>query len=289
MLAKPAIDNVTAVTSLISTTDITTVMPTGSGSDSAILLPGLTTFRKSNNTKFDPTTLSAADVPVGLVQGMAGNAVVLQALQWGINGSELSFDTPLTIRAYVGDSFDGQTLYIYRSSSLAGGWGTDGIFPAACQVSAGYCVFQSTKSAYFAIVQIILPSPTPTATPAPTGLPAPTSASSPSSSNAAAGPSATPAPQPQSFLRQVFNQPQSLIPQILRVFYADENGKLPLSGIFTSVKTWVESWRATLLVEIYGGKESTAMVAQNKVKCDINNDDKCDLKDLSILLYYVGK
>lgn len=292
LLVKPPTDIMTAVTLLSSTTDITTLIPTGSGSNSALTMAASSTLFRFNNAKFDPTQLTAEPIDPVIIQGFPGNAVVEQAFEWGIAGTTVAFTAPLSVNVYVGPTLEGQTLYVYRSESLASGWGTTGIVnPAACVVAGGTCSFQTTQSSYFAVVHYILPTPTP----GPTAIPPPTLTPTPGPPGI--GPSATPAPvqamtqsvQPVSFWDQFVRSPQAIIPQALRVFYADESGKIPVTHIFTVVKTWVDSWRELVTVEIYGKKDQSGIVDQNKVKCDINNDGQCNLTDFSILLYYVGK
>lgn len=61
------------------------------------------------------------------------------------------------------------------------------------------------------------------------------------------------------------------IPSILNFFGFDKYQKFNRDEIFSIIKMWVEE----------GKKE--------KGTCDINNDNKCDARDFSILLYYMKK
>ena len=72
---------------------------------------------------------------------------------------------------------------------------------------------------------------------------------------------------------------------MVAVFDTDGDGKIEVTEVFTVVKTWVEEWRSALVEEI-----SPETLATKKTKnCDLNHDKVCNLIDLSILLYYIGR
>lgn len=98
---------------------------------------------------------------------------------------------------------------------------------------------------------------------APTATPAPTATSTPTSEV-----TATPSPVPT---------PRSVIPLVVAVFDIDGSGRIEVTEVFEAVKGWVEEWRGVLKEE------------KELKKCDINRDQRCNLIDLSILLYYVGR
>jgi hypothetical protein len=128
------------------------------------------------------------------------------------------------------------------------------------------------------------PTPTPTSTPTPTLTPTPTEVAATSTPAPAAtstpGPAATSTPTPTST-----PIPTPAIPAVVAVFDIDGSGKIEITEVFTVVKTWVEEWRSALGEEI-----SPEALATKKTKnCDLNHDKVCNLVDLSILLYYIGR
>lgn len=78
----------------------------------------------------------------------------------------------------------------------------------------------------------------------------------------------------------------SIIPPSLKFFDLDESGKIEVTEVFTAVKSWVDEWRDVLIEEIAVAKGEIFEKKEVK-KCDVNNDDRCNLTDLSILLFYV--
>jgi hypothetical protein len=73
----------------------------------------------------------------------------------------------------------------------------------------------------------------------------------------------------------IFRESELLLPQ-LEVFDSDQDGVINASEVFLAIKRWLGEWQLVRTNE------------QNK-KCDINNDTVCDLRDLSVLLYYVDR
>jgi len=114
-----------------------------------------------------------------------------------------------------------------------------------------------------------LPVPTSTPTPIP-----PTPAVTASSSVASSAVPST--PTPTSISKKPTTKPN--LPFLIRVFDIDGDDKIEADELFPSIKLWVGEWRNVLLKASVEGK-----------KCDLNNDNKCDLKDFSILMYYVGR
>jgi len=97
---------------------------------------------------------------------------------------------------------------------------------------------------------------------APTVTPGPTATSTP-------GPAATSttAPTPT---------PTPALPILVSIFDIDNSGKIEIAEVFTAVKSWVEEWKETL-------------IGKRPKKCDVNQDGRCNLVDLSVLLYYIGR
>jgi len=136
------------------------------------------------------------------------------------------------------------------------------------------------------------PTPTLTPTPTPTLTPTPTSAASAAEAPAATntpGPAATSTPAPAATATPV---PTPAIPAVVAVFDIDGSGKIEIAEVFAVVKTWVEEWKEALLEEVKVVQEGWVGVtpAPREIKkCDLNRDRRCNLVDLSILLYYIGR
>jgi len=79
-----------------------------------------------------------------------------------------------------------------------------------------------------------------------------------------------------------------LIPLALNFFDSDKNGKIETAEVFAAVESWVEIWKETLIEEI-PKPEGKSFEKEEVKRCDINNDTKCNIVDLSILLFYVQK
>ncbi len=136
--------------SLTVTGDITINVPSGSGT-SRIILPSGTVISKVNGENIDGSVLTAISTPENALSGLASGAVVDGALQWGIANLGLQFDKPITLSIFVGDSFNGRTLNVVRSTSGSDGWTNDGIVPpATCVVANGLCTFNATEASYYA-------------------------------------------------------------------------------------------------------------------------------------------
>jgi len=67
--------------------------------------------------------------------------------------------------------------------------------------------------------------------------------------------------------------------------YLNSNGKIKIDSLFNVVKNWVDDWKEVLTEEIAVKNGETIKV--NGRKCDVNSDGRCDIKDLSVLLFYV--
>jgi hypothetical protein len=71
------------------------------------------------------------------------------------------------------------------------------------------------------------------------------------------------------------------LPSALQYFDLRGIGRILLSDLRIVVQMWVDEWKKTLAMtqnpntEIHTGK------------CDLNNDGKCDLRDFSILMFYI--
>ncbi len=75
------------------------------------------------------------------------------------------------------------------------------------------------------------------------------------------------------------------LPGFMSVFDPDGDGRISKSEVFDAVKSWVGSWRDYLSVLVAG--EQLQETPLERRTCDLNNDGKCNLRDFSILLYYI--
>lgn len=82
--------------------------------------------------------------------------------------------------------------------------------------------------------------------------------------------------------------PTPALPLLVSIFDIDKSGKIELTEVFTAVKSWVEEWKEILKGETLKG-EALAVFEKKPKKCDINHDNRCNLVDLSVLLYYIGR
>jgi hypothetical protein len=225
-----------------------------SGGTSTITLPEDVVITRSDSENIDPTTLSASSIATNLVSGFAQNITVSGALQWGISNVDLEFDNPINISIYVGTSLSGLTLSVFRSESLNSGWTANGIVaPATCIVTIdGLCNFQVTKASYYTA----------------TGTSTPGTGEEGEDGHHHHDEGETAAVTTEAVSTQT---PIPFLPQVLAFFDMDRDGRINIAEVYSAVKSWVTQWRA-----------STG-------RCDVNYDGECNLKDLSILLFYVGR
>lgn len=139
--------------SLDTTQNVVINVPDDGGTSSVTLDAG-TVITNVNGNNFNANDLTAATVNAGSLSGLGTGVVVDGALQWGIANLGLQFSQPIDISIFVGNSFNGQTLNISRSTSGNSGWTSDGIVsPATCVVSSGYCSFNANKASYYVVTE----------------------------------------------------------------------------------------------------------------------------------------
>lgn len=134
------------------------------------------------------------------------------------------------------------------------------------------------------------PAPTPTSIPTSTASSSSSSSSS-SSTSTSTSPTSTPTPRPTVAPLTLWPQAifpktdlQTVLPDNLKFFDFDKNGRLDESELFEGVKSWVEWWKIYL-----GREDKNTFFAEGENQCDINGDRVCTLGDFSILLYYVRR
>lgn len=76
-----------------------------------------------------------------------------------------------------------------------------------------------------------------------------------------------------------------LLPEFLKPFDINHDGRLNRGEFWPAVEIWVKSWQ-TFGAEL---KEKGLKTMAVKHDCDLNRDNFCDLIDFSILLYNIGR
>jgi len=264
-LTIPPTANIISTPSLTTTDQLTINIPTSGGSN-AIVLPDNLIITKSNNTNFDPIDFVATNVLPSSLSGLSSDQVAQGAVQFGIPDATLKFNIPITLKIYVGILLNGETLNIFRSTSLSTGWTNDGIVsPPSCTVSAGICTFQATKASFYISTRKIVTEAT-------------TSPSTTTTSTTTTTPTLVPT-----------ISSLSIIPNALRFFtdYLSSHDRIDINNLYNVVKFWVDDWKEVLTEQLAITDGETIRVTGRR--CDVNLDNRCDIKDLSVLFYYVEK
>ena len=154
-------------TPTIVVTEPVTISVPANASSSTIYIAGQPAFFGSGLTlvahdsnSFDATQIMATTTVTSSVAGLPDGASAQgTVLQFGIPGRQLDVTNgdSILISMYVGDSFNDQTMDIYRSESLTNGWTQDGLVDATCVVSSGYCSFSTNSLSYFAVSSVTAP------------------------------------------------------------------------------------------------------------------------------------
>ena len=217
----------------------------------SIALPGLHTYELYGT---DSSSRTTATISYNL--SVVGNTTTT------IDNIVLPPTAELSGTNLIGSSYPGSTITITFSSGetpslvvpASGNWSYDlttHTSSATITVTAtvgSFLSLQSTSLSYVA------PTPTPSQTPNPSTSPissSTTTSTSPSPSSSVT-PSISPSPSP------------TPTPFFIPLYDQNDDGRLNLSELFEIVSSWL----------------------RHHLPCDLNNDQKCDLVDLSILLYY---
>ena len=265
-LTVPSSQMITRTNSAKTTSEVSIKVPVSDGNNT-ITMPQNLTITREDGSEFDPTSdLSAGLVSTSSVLGLANGSSV-GALQWGITGKALRFDSPITIRLYVGTEYVNDTLNIYRSESLSGGWTTDGLLSTTCLVdNVGICEFKATKASYYTAV-----------------LP-PSSASSSSGTSPSSSSSSTSTSQSfQTSLPTIAST--HLLPLALKVFDVNNEGRLDIQNIYTIAKIWFDGWESAINNSGHNPERSNS----GSLVCDLNNDKFCNVQDFSVLMYWIER
>lgn len=172
--------------SLVNNTYNLLIGVSNTSGDNTVNIPQNTNTSELSNADFDASQIQLNNIDPSSVSNLGSDNVAQAAIQWGIVGTTLKFDNPLTINLYVGATFDGHTLDVFRSTALDSSWTTIGLGTSTCTVSSGICQFTATEASYYvaaySIINDITPTPTETPTPVATNTPTPTTSSSNNSS-----------------------------------------------------------------------------------------------------------
>lgn len=206
--------------------------------------------------------LSLLQLPFNLIYGQTSSSDTVEAtIKISVCGNEI---------VEGGEDCEGSDLGGKTCISLGYSGGT-----LSCDIA---CTFDTTNCL----------APTLTPTPTPTSAPNPTAAAATSAPQQVTPPASTsvPAATTQVFTTGV-TAPRLLpaIPEVIAFFDIDGSGRIEITEIFQAVKTWADYWKEALNEEVLAQEEQISTIK----KCDINHDGTCNLFDLSILLYYIGR
>ena len=130
---------------------------------SSVALDNSLTISEYSDNEFIPSQLQISAFDPSTAANLSFDYVGRGGVRWGVSDLTLKFSSPVTINIYVGDSYNGNLLHIFRSSSLDTGWTAEGLVDDTCTVNSGFCQFTTNLASYFiaASSASITPSPTP--------------------------------------------------------------------------------------------------------------------------------
>ncbi|MCL4353931.1 hypothetical protein M1349_00475 [Patescibacteria group bacterium] len=147
----------------------------------------------------------------------------------------------------------------------------------------------------------VVPTSVPTATPVPTNTPTsvPLVTSVPVAETVVTTPvPPTPTSAPNiitDIIRNIISQPQ-IIPVAVLNLDPNKDGLITTNEIYSAVKEWVDEWKAfvKLATAESANRQDNKQISKLELpqeieKCDINKDEKCDVFDFSVLLYYINR
>lgn len=111
-----------------------------------------------------------------------------------------------------------------------------------------------------------------------------------SNPNTSINPSPEPSPlvelvQTPSPMLTPLSSPLTIIPTLVLTYDENNDGEITIAEMYSVIKNWIVSWKSILTVD----KELSNENNGQPHKCDINQDQTCNLTDLSILLYYIDR
>jgi len=184
------------------------------------------------------------------------------------------------------DSLGVGTYEIYGQATTAAGYQSEASNTLTFEVTAAPT---ATPTPIPTATNTLTPTPTPTtgveATVTPTEEPGtgtptelPTATATATFTPTPLPPTATPTPR---------------LPRFVAVFDENKDDKIETKEVFTVMKKWVDDWKKDLDVVLRGVEEvegeKVGKPSERGLVCDLNDDGKCNLRDFSILLYYVDR
>lgn len=132
----------------------------------------------------------------------------------------------------------------------------------ACDIS---CSFDTSNC----IKTTVTPTPTPVVTFQPIAN---------SATNSTATSPNTPTPTPSGVIKNTVKN----LPALVQLFGSTETGTIPVTKLHSVMSSWVTSWRETQLPKQVPTTKTAAIAT-----CDVNHDGVCDIRDFSVLLFYI--
>lgn len=86
-------------------------------------------------------------------------------------------------------------------------------------------------------------------------------------------------------IQEILDQMNIQLPGFVQKYDLDSSGKIEAEELYNTVKKWVLSWRDNSKTQDI----EKSMQNLGQTTCDLNNDEKCNLVDFSVLLYYVNR
>lgn len=204
-----------------------------------------------------PSTVSVSQTKIrqGSVLGVTGQTVPFATVNVFVLGTDLTANTTAGADGIWSCSLNTVSLSVGNHSLYV-----------IVTTEAGY-QSESSETAAFEIE--LVPTATPTSTPTPAATSAQSAAAATATPLPVASLTPTSTPTPTSA-----PTPTSILPSLVSFFDINQSGRIELAEVFDAVKIWVTIWR----------KKSP-----EEMNCDLNGDAKCNLVDLSVLLYYVQR
>lgn len=76
------------------------------------------------------------------------------------------------------------------------------------------------------------------------------------------------------------------LPQTFEIFGVDQDEVITKDELESAVQIWVDEWKKALEIELANGG---IQEPENIGKCDLNTDNTCNVRDFSLLMYYVDR
>jgi len=77
------------------------------------------------------------------------------------------------------------------------------------------------------------------------------------------------------------------IPTFLKSFDSNKDNRIDKTEMVQSIRAWVDEWQKVLTAQKNEAEKFAKQGLMAEKKCDLNKDNKCNIADFSILLYYI--